>query len=180
MLFHRISRGLLVLAGLTFGGCQLPPDYPASIISGITAGSVLELHREITIPADRASIFIQNGEVLPHAAVDQYRLHCKWESRLRSPQAQRIDPDRFIIQQLQVDDDYTWLSPLPKKDMRLVLASDGPSPQNYAIVMHLYSAKQTAILRLVCSHWEDPVDARFPTLEQINLTLEDIARIIRH
>ena len=174
---HFCDRLFLVLLAAFLHACHLPLDLDEDPVRYLSSGVAIELNQTITIPADSASIYIQGGKILPYPAIDQYYPHCKFESRLRLEESQQIDADRFTVERVRLDGDYAWLGIFSDDQEGISLASDGPSPQNYAILIYLYSAQQPQILRLVCSHWEDPVDAEFLTIRQIKTTLGNIITI---
>ena len=50
----------------------------------------------------------------------------------------------------------------------------GPSHVDYMTVMYLESVKQPDVLRITCTHWEDPVEAEFLSIQQMRKAMGKI------
>lgn len=175
------QRLLMVLLGLTAGCQAVSVSVEHSPYYLPPLGSVLVLHQPLTIPAGRASIYLQGGRVRPFRDIDVYYPNCKFELRTLSDIERTIEPDRFIItrafQEVHVRN--TWNHQVVANitmagNWSFAHADGGPSPQPYATEFRLLSADQPDVLRLTCMHWEDPFDARFLTLAEIRAALGDV------
>ena len=63
--------------------------------------AVLELHRDVDVPAEKARVFFQRGSVQP--GVSEYRPHCELTVRNLVDQPQTIRADRFIVTRVSTD-----------------------------------------------------------------------------
>lgn len=171
------TAGIVMAVLLLFGisSCQKIANSDLSYGPELQAGAQLVLHRKLTIPSERASLYIQDGEVRPHKAVDQYYPHCKFEVLDIKTRPQTIEPDTFIIKKITREPDYLGgTQPGRYATAGKFQISDGSSPYNYATLLYLNSTRQPRVHLLVCSHWEDPTDASHLTLQQIRHTLGSI------
>lgn len=154
---------------------QVWPDSRETLLQ-----SKLVLHHAVTIPPHKASIYIQNGQIIehvPYGAIDQYYANCKFELREVLDKPQIIAPDSFKIINVKYEES------LSRRELPLRYAlhmntglqiSDGGgiSYADYITTMELHSAQQPQAFRLSCQHWEDPtLDAKHLTIQQIKDTL---------
>lgn len=171
-----VFRLVLVVSVVLLSGCQgLWQGYEVSPEYRLPAGSKLVLLKDLSIPADSASIYLQGGRILPFGGVDLYHPHCKFELRTLKPAPQRVHADTFVIVKVRRESDYAqdtrvqWLA-----GRGVMFMSDGPSPQMYATLIFLRSEAQPDVFRLTCGHWENPVDAEHLTIGQICQVLGDV------
>lgn len=67
------------------------PFYP------IPVGSRLILKQPLSIPADRASVYIQRGRIVPYNGRDTYYANCEFELYTLKPVERTVDPDEFTV-----------------------------------------------------------------------------------
>jgi hypothetical protein len=138
----------------------------------VPLGSQLILHQPLTIPANRARIFIQNGRVFNrHPDIDQYYPYCEFEIRTLKVSDQVIQADRFRVHKLSRRIE-TSLQPV-------LLASLSDSQFDTPLVaynteFYLSSDKQPDVYRLACMYWTDDSMDAYLSQNQINATLGDL------
>ena len=133
-------------------------------------GAKLILPKPLTIHADRASIYIQHGNIVT-SGIDKYAPHCKFEVNTIKPTDQTIRPDTFIIHTIKRDELYVQSHAFYYASLDWANAGGSPTAIDYVTEMYLRSSLQPDVLRLTCGHWEDPHDAKHLTAEQIQQTL---------
>lgn len=139
----------------------------------------LQLHRTLTVPAHQGWIYFQGGQVFEHRgylslqAVDQYYPNCRLELRAAADRAVSIEPDRFRIVRIRHDQEFVERTNRMFASLRPRLAS-AAGPVVTRTVFDLRSARQPQVRRLRCAQWEDPWDARYPSLRQVQNALGDI------
>ena len=136
----------------------------------VPAGSKLLLHKPLTVPASKAGVYLQGGEVLPHKDVDEYYPHCKLEVRDVKDTPQSIEPDEFVVYKVVEGEDYSAVA-YPRLASLGVFSTGGAGRVMYFTNFYLRSAKQPHVTLLTCQHWEDPTDAEYLTVSQIRKTL---------
>ncbi len=170
-----MSRIILFIPLIMLTACQgLPTKSEDSPYYDIPAGSILVLNETITIPAERTSVYLQNGKILHYSMVDPYYPHCQFDVRTIKDTSQIVSRDKFIIYKVG-----HWTSAIDNGIKRVglrILSSggNGLSPQTYATILYLQSDRQPDVLTMTCQHWEDPVDAEFLTIKQIRRTLGSV------
>ncbi len=180
MKVFRLPSWIVLLSVICLFGCQAPPFSPDSPLSRVPLHSRLILHQALTIPANKVSLWFQEGKQIPEKLLDRYYPHCKFETFTMKTRAKTIEVDTFVIYKVVRWDDYALQS------IQLAWAQfgvgigihdaldGGPSFVNVATEMFLQSDKQPDVYRLVCSQWEDPVDSNHVTINQIRHTLGNI------
>lgn len=193
---------LLVLPLATaLGACHgTPLPYEESPYSVIPAGAQLTLHRDLTIPAGWARLYIQGGGPRPYSDVNPYHPHCRLEVERVREVPQTVKADVFRVEKV-VYEELPWPagggSFLPASVPRAGLigavgiearedlgrgayiagsfgVADGSSPWTYATHFRLRSERQPEVRRLTCQHWNDPTLAVHLTIRQIRETLGDL------
>ena len=139
---------VLLLTACTPGSGYRHPTRPTPVpvLESIT------LNQPFTIRPDRASEYIQNGEIMPYNRISEYYPHCIFGLRTVSDQARTVQPETFRVTAIRRD-----------RFMALfggtMLASGGDSP-DYNMVMSitrldLNSATQPDVFRLTCQQLDD-------------------------
>ena len=167
---------LLVLSACTTGPYPVSSPY-----FQIPPGSKLVLKQELTIPPNAGRVYIQYGKVVTPKEKDSYHAHCWFLSWEVLDTTQLIKPDTFIVTNSQ------QIEGVVMRDINIQLAMNGvgigmnegggPMALEYSTEMNIRSDKQPAIRRFVCSHWENPLDAKHLTVAQMQKALGQIAQI---
>lgn len=159
---------------ISMQSCVILPSY-----SDIKTGHVLLVNKELSIPANKASVTIQYGKVMPVTQLELYYPRCWFISRHIKKHVQTIYPGEFKVTKVRETLDMVNRRYIgfPFASLSMAMES-GASSVEYATEMDISSELQPDINRLICSHLEDPTDAEHLTSKQINDTLSGLAEII--
>lgn len=127
----------------------------------VPAGSRLVLERELTIPGNRAAVYIQGGQTRSYRDVNPYYPYCKFEVRSPRDTMQKIQPDDFAVTRaFQETPPMVRAEPQrPGVSARLVRVSSmdsdsGVSATVFATTMWLRSDRQPDVSRMTCAQWD--------------------------
>jgi len=171
-MYSKLMRNVSELVCITIftAACATGPVDPEnSPLYNIPTGTTLVLHTELIIPADKAAVFIQNGEVKSYRDIDKYYPHCKFEVRTIKQDNQTIQPDTFIIQRSTTEEVVKNTYSLFRQVS--MDGGDGPAFIEMNRLMYLASEQQPDVYRLTCGIW-----AISPHYDQ--LTLSEIRRTL--
>ena len=161
--------------------CSSGPYPVSSPYYHIPAGSKLVLKQELTIPPNAGRIYIQYGKVVTPKEKDNYHAHCWFLSWEVLDSAQVIKPDTFIITNTQQLEDVVTRQVSHQFAMNGLgigmYGGGSPLALEYSTEFRIHSDLQPAIRRFVCSHWENPDDAKHLTVAQMQKVLGQIAEI---
>lgn len=153
----RVARSLVWLLLPLLAGCEglLASKYDInSRFYKIPAGSRLVLHESLNIPAGKAHVVIQSGRIIPGA--NQYAVNCEFQVRTLGPG--QVNPDTFTI--TRAERSREWISQ--------------PNILRFYRVLHLQSAVQPDVLKLVCQDWDGPLIGRDISVPEMRAALGDI------
>ncbi len=140
--------------------------------SQIPAGATLILNKNIDIPADKAAVYIQNGQLLfASGQIHEYDPHCKLEMRAIKGTPQPVKADRFTVTRVRQESVFGMA-----ESIQLADAGGSPSPaqEMYSTLLDLRSDRQPEVFRLTCQRWEDRYRALPLSVAQIRGTLSDL------
>lgn len=164
---------IIIFLSLIIQSCTTVESY-----SDIVAGNILVVTKSLVIPAGKARVTIQYGKVASVTAVEVYHPRCWFVSRVIKNEAQIINAGEFRITKVrEVYESVQRTTGFPFAGLSLV-SSSSPTADEYFTEMDIVSDTQPNITRLICSHWEDPNDAKHLTLKQINTALGSLAKIV--
>ena len=178
---------------MIFFGCQyLTACGPLTIKDTSTQSfvpiqnGVLELQREVVIPANRTRVFLQQGR--PVFGINEWYPHCQLRVRTILEQAQTVQADRFTI-----DEVFGMVEQVVSSGAMRVAAAgatviagggggngngNGEGRQMYSYFMGLHSDQQPQVTFLVCGGAVlEPALAEYPTLQDIHTALGDYATL---
>ena len=115
-MYHQLIAKMAIFIGVAtvISSCATGPVDPEhSIFYKIPVGSSLVLNKEMTIPAEKLSVFIQNGTVKSFRDVEKYDPYCKFEVRTKRSSDVVIKPDSFIIYRYTTDENVVQNYPSP-------------------------------------------------------------------
>lgn len=136
----------------------------------VPMGSRLVLNRAITVPANDAGVYIQNGEVARSFwNVKSHYPYCALDLRKRLEMPQTVQPDEFTI--VRVSQESVMTVRLPFVHVADTDQSNGASYEIYATLMTLRSERQPEVLRLTCAQWVYPPLQRHVTINEMRKTL---------
>ena len=151
-------------------GCQsIPPATPRP--------AALVLNHGVTVPAGRAAVDIQAGELRQGDSVDRYRPYCRLELARLADTARDIRAGRYtILRQYQAMP--AARTPGALRHVSLTAASGDPSYYVFATVFDI-APNEAGVSRLSCQHWEVPTPnpPRHLTPAEIDSALGAIARL---
>lgn len=167
---------LSVSLSLLLCGCQsLLSDDPDSPYYAIPNGSVLELHRILTLPADTVSLYLQDGELVADSSLlRHYDPYCKFEMWSRVDRRRTIDPERFRVGRVVRSYEYVKM---PRAPVRLAgpivfdIDRGGPTAIIETTTLYLTSERQPDVYRIGCEQWAEPSMSRPLTLSEIRHAL---------
>lgn len=163
----------LLLIGL-LAGCQgLYPYDETRYYFSVPNGSTLVLNRTLQTAPGELAIYLQDG--VPYtAAPDRTRPYCKFELRHKRAEAQRIEPDRFLIERSTRHRSAGLTPDWRLRPASLLFDHDGPTFLVYSSFFQLTSERQPEVLRMTCEYWGDPATRRFLSIAQIRQTLGEV------
>ena len=158
----------LLLASSLLTGCDIPPVAPEhDPYFSFPAGSRIELLRPVTIPADKASISFQHGQLM-YSSPDQYTANCRLILKAITPVSHTIQAGSFYITGVKRDEGL---------GTSLLFGIAQPYWVEYETIFRLSSAEQPEVYSMICRHVEEAVDGRHLTLQQMRETLSGIISI---
>jgi len=168
----RSVAGLLVSLGLV--ACQSVGTGTTGYFSNpVSVGTELELVETLHVPAGRARVYLQGGEVQRYADIDQYQPFCYFLMNAPSPLARDIQP--AVFRTLSVDlreQDVRLATPLRVVHGGVIGSSDGPGVIAFETHMRLNLQGQSDPERLVCSGaFASPGEAAPIRLAEMRLAL---------
>ncbi len=156
---------LTLMASLALTACATQP--PKSLID-VQAGEVFVLNQSITLPPGQTRAFIQFGQ-LTGSHFNHSEQHCRIEVHNLSEQPQTIQPERFIITHVNIDEEMIALRNLPIQlamndsinpaimtdiaSTKIVALGGGYERPETMDLVHLYlhSKQQPNVYRITCS-----------------------------
>lgn len=168
---------VIVAMMLVLTACQQTPVRDeASSLSRVGVGSTFVLNESLIVPVGHARVFLQGGEVVAKIQLDRYRPHCNFEVRSVSDGTLRIEPDTFLVTEVEEDEVEIVSRPSPQRYAALGADSDtgagGVSMISLFVTHWLYSERQPQVMRLTCHGGFDmPFYARTPSIEEIRRAL---------
>jgi hypothetical protein len=143
----------------------------------VPAGSRLVLEHELTIPGNRAAVYIQGGQLSSYWNVNPYYPYCKFELRAPGDTAQKVQPGEFIVTRAYQETPLTVRNAPQRFDgaVRLVRVSaedsEGVSATVFATTMRLRSERQPQVSRMTCAQWGYPPQDGHLSIAEIRKTL---------
>jgi hypothetical protein len=179
MKLHRYLLLLLILAGLP--GCQ--SGFQVNTGDGnfqTLSAQTLVLHRDVRIPPRQSHAYFQKSTGAGIGG--EYAPHCELEVRQVLEEAQYVRAGVFEITGIRGETHYVQR---PLKNIQLtaavgfqLLAEDSADWIMQAYHFTLHSDEQPDVLRLICGGAYDfPFYARYPSLEDIQQALGDVASL---
>lgn len=166
----------VVALTLVMVACQQGPVRDeSSYRSRVGIGSTFVLHESLIVPTGHARVFIQGGEVVAKPQLNRYRPHCNFEVRTISDGSSRIEPDTFLVTDIEEDEEEVVTRAEPMRYAALAENSDHQGGVNLItqFVRHwLYSERQPEVMRLTChGAFDVPFYAQPPSIAEIREAL---------
>ena len=156
---------------LLLAACRILEDAGEARADRIPLGTLLDLHRDLTIPPDQAGVFIRGT---PIGDRDRYDAACRLEVRSVALTPRTVRADRFTV--VRVVWDWERFSQRESGLRRVRLFDrDGPALLRFSTVLYLRSDRQPDVFRLVCSHLQDSAQSpRHLTAAEIRTVLAPV------
>ncbi len=141
--------------------------------------SRFQIHQPITIPADRASVFIQEGKTRG-GSFNHFIPHCRLEVRHVGEKPQVVQPGKFTVTKVHRElPPVVALKPVHYADSGASSGDSGVSMDLiYVIYMRLSSEEQPNVLNITCGgSTDDPSAVAPPSIEDIRKTLGSLASL---
>ena len=166
----RLVRLLFALLLLSLAACQSIRENQARWhrTHDVPAGSMVSLERAVAFPADRANVYIQDGQVRPYGSVDLYSPHCELIVRDDISHARTVAPDTFEIYRSVQE-----INPIygMQTSGSATFPGAGESRAMFQTTMYLRSKRQPHVYQLVCGHWVYASSDDYLTVAQIRAAL---------
>lgn len=172
----------ILLPALLTAGCQsAPPLDPDAPHSAYADDRVLVQLKELSIPAEAATVRLQFGHIVARNGVEETEPYCIFELDSVRADPQTVHPDRYRVTAMQRRvQTFTGL-PWPDYPLRVRFGNDdGPSHVYFITAFRLHSAAQPQVRALTCqSNQMAPGIAimRHLTLVEIRAALGDYFRL---
>lgn len=175
MLMNRFALLPLFCVTILIGACETQAvKNEDSQFYSVPLGSQFTLNRDITIPPDQTSVYLQYGKVLASGGVDFYKPHCKFELYTISTQARIVKPDTFtVIRIVDRREDVSTRWPVYAGLGLSLSYGDGPIHMTYSTAMYLESDVQPDVFRMDCKRWDDPTIGEYLSIREMRDALGD-------
>lgn len=153
----RVCGCIVMLAIPLLAGCEalLAQKYDIdSQFYRVPSGSRLILNQPLNIPAGRAHVVIQPGR--SGAGSNPAGVSCQLEVRSLGPV--KVQPGTFEI--TRAENSREWVSQ--------------PNIMRFFRILHLQSAAQPDVLRLMCQDWDGPLLGKFVSVPEMRAALGDV------
>ncbi len=170
MKMRMLVVGVLILLGLS--ACQSMGTKAAGYFSNpVSAGTELELTRELRVPAGLARVYLQGGEARDYGKLDQYQPFCYFLMNAPAPTARNIRPTVFTVRSVGLlEQDVRRAMPVRLAFLGIASASDDPGVIAFETHMLLDGGAAQGPEWLVCSGaFAPPAEAepiRLPEMRQ--------------
>ena len=183
----------LIYLDVYLTACVSGPYPVTSPYFKIPTGSQVEIRQPLTIPPNRARVYLQYGKVVSEKDKDRYQPHCWFLSWKILEMPQIIDIDTFSVVESQKDEEIVRNAPniklasnSPRGSAGVGISTGGimdplggsaPLAVVYTTQIHIHSDRQPDIRMLECSHWDDPSSGEHLTIAQMQSALGQLATI---
>lgn len=162
---------LIVIVTLLFACHGMPINIPADPGERVANGDRVQVDRELTVPADKASGILQYGKLVGGSAIDRFDASCRFVMKEIRKTPQKIAPGQFQVTDVRYWEDFV------APDYRIPLS--GGEMITYEITLRLHSERQPEVYSLVCKHDDEHDDGRHLKLGEMQQALGDFARIMK-
>jgi hypothetical protein len=160
-------------------GCQGHGPTSGYWSNPLGPGAAIEVKQEIRIPAGLARVYVQYGQTLGYAAMDQYAPYCYFLMRQPLPTVQTIRPGVLRVESVSLNETEVRRT-LPSRLAALTLFAGGDGRGVVAMesYMRLAAAEQPGVYALVCSGgFAAPAEAEPMRLHELREALGPLAAV---
>lgn len=168
-----LSGFSLLIVIMFLAACSSPvTKNPDSYLYSVPVGSSLRLNKTITIPANLARRFFQDGKVVNESDINIYYPHCSLLMNNLVEYERSLPPTEFTIIRVLDDEEYArryvlYASNVVSGDS----LGDGPSIVGYVTYYYLQSSSAPNVRSLECIQWDDPVNVEYLSINEIKQAL---------
>ncbi len=163
---------VLLLTMMFLYACQgIPAGLPADPGERVLSGDRVQVNRELTVAAHKASVILQHGSIISGSGIDRFGASCRFVMKEIKNAPQKIVPGEFLVTNVRYWEDFV------APDYRIPLS--GGEFINFEITLRLHSERQPGVYSLVCKHDDEHTDGRHLRLSEMQQALGDFARIIK-
>jgi hypothetical protein len=162
MKIHTIDRpglvrvGAILILAITLSACAQMHNINSPFYE-IPSGSKLILNQELNVPAGKAHINLQNGQVV--AGLDNWNVGCQLEVRDLGPGV--VSADTFTIRRAEFSQN--WIN--------------RPNTMRYYRTLYLQSDNQPNVMQMVCQFWSYPLEAHGISVSEMRTALGSVATL---
>ncbi|MCW8933841.1 MAG: hypothetical protein OQK98_03870 [Gammaproteobacteria bacterium] len=167
-----INLAMLSLLTITSCSNEAIKDEDSYLYS-VPPGSTLTLNQNITIRANLARTFFQNGAVIDESNLNIYYPHCSLTTNTLTDKDRVISPAIFIVQKVIDDEEYAQ-GYLHFASNNISVSSDGPLITGLVSYYYLSSSIEQDVRTLECIRWDSPYENRHLSIREIRKSLGDI------
>ena len=175
-----IKALILVFFGTLMVSCSSGPYPVTSPYFFIPVGTKLIVHKKITIPANKARVYIQGGKLIP-GQPDQYHGHCWFLSWKVLEREQTIEPGVFTVTGSQKYDDYvnkkSEFQLAAKRSFTDLQLFDTRTAVKRVTTLKIHSDKQKDIREFSCGYWDSYFDGDHLTVAEIQQVVGGLVEI---
>jgi hypothetical protein len=170
------TLSITVLAAVLLTACdnsRVVRDEDSRFYS-VPPGSTFTLNREITIPPDNTSVYLQNGKLVADGDVDFYKPHCVFELYTISDRARMVSPDSFVITKIVDQSEDVSIGWPRYAGLGIGIGyGDGPVHLTFATTMYLESKIQPDVYRMTCKRWDWPAIGEYLSINEMRQAVGD-------
>lgn len=176
MKYLRLPIAAIVMLAVGLAGCAASATRNENSPNfSIPKGSRIVLHQEVEILPHSARAYVQHGRLQSLRDIDRFRAHCKFEMKRALPTAQKILPDTFVVLKTRdATDRGTHSGAIMPVALRL---ASGLSFELFTTTIYLDSPTQKTVASITCQHLEDPVRARYVSIQEMRQALGSVATL---
>lgn len=166
----KLLISFIIFTAFISSSCTRPPVKDQnSYLYSVPEGSTLTLNKEITIPANLARRFFQNGNPVLKKNINIYYPHCSLLMNTLVDYDRIIQPTSFEI--YRVMDDHELAQRYIYYASNVMMDMDGPSIVGYASYYYLRSASVPDVRSLECVQWNDPANVEYLSINEVKKSL---------
>ena len=189
--FKCLSKQVIMLVPVValalLAACSVsPPNIPTPAYKQVHPAQQFTLTQPVTIPPDKAAVYLQNGRVVDFKLVNLRVPNCRLVVNGLSEQERIVQPDSFTLIRLHYDSTFVMngnikvatLLLTPSMLTQVGMSNDiAPIAEEYTTSFYFKPKPDSIVSHLICAHWEDPHDGHHLSLQQIRQALGSIIEI---
>ena len=167
---NHLLISLFIYSTLILTSCSNPAikDFDSNLYS-VPAGSTLNLNKPITIPANLARRYFQNGIAINEKDINIYYPHCSLLMNTLVDFRRTIEPTTYEIYKIVDDEEHAERSVY----FASTVISDGEGASIIAYVSYYYlrSNDSSDVRSLECLQWDYPAEVEYLSINEIKQSL---------